>query len=193
MGHSIDRREFLGMVSAAAVAPGASGRGEPTGAVATARGPSGSRDRPPSPYLTEAGAFVDVSRGNPKPYKLRGEALVKARLTAATWRLEVVGDGSSQVPRPCRLEDGTALDLAALRKLGETHGCQIPQSYAVQQHPRPAGPGAVGRGAAARGDPAGRTGGQRPAGLLLGLPQRRPGAALPVLAALRPRDGESPV
>ncbi len=39
-------------------------------------------------FLTNPGEFRDVSRGNPKPFKLQGEALVQARLTPETWRLE---------------------------------------------------------------------------------------------------------
>ena len=30
------------------------------------------------PFLTRPGDFRDVSRGNPKPYTLKGEALVRA-------------------------------------------------------------------------------------------------------------------
>jgi hypothetical protein len=67
--------------------------------------------------LTGARDFVDVSRGNPRPHTLKGEALARARLTPRTWRLEIVSDGSSEVARPCRLEDGTAIDLAALEEL----------------------------------------------------------------------------
>ena len=45
-------------------------------------------------YLTKPESFRDVSRGNPKPHTLKGEALVKARLTPETWRLEIVSDGT---------------------------------------------------------------------------------------------------
>ena len=65
-------------------------------------------------FLTEADAFRDVSRGNPKPFTLKGEDLVKARLTPETWRLEIVGDASAQLERPRRLENNTAVDLAML-------------------------------------------------------------------------------
>src|SRR2546422_5899243 len=44
------------------------------------------------PFLTPADKFRDVSRGNPKPYTLKGEALVRARLTPETWRLEITAD-----------------------------------------------------------------------------------------------------
>ena len=57
-------------------------------------------------FLTDPDAFRDVSRGNPKPFTLKGEALVKARLTPETWRLEIVSDGSTQLQKPRRLDDG---------------------------------------------------------------------------------------
>jgi DMSO/TMAO reductase YedYZ molybdopterin-dependent catalytic subunit len=91
--------------------------------------------------LTEAGDFVDVSRGNPKPSTLRGEALAKARLTPETWRLEVVSDGSARVERPARIEDGTALDLAALRELGKTRGVRYLKAMQCNNIPFPLGQG----------------------------------------------------
>src|SRR5262245_44227998 len=50
------------------------------------------------------------ARGNPPPHTLKGEALVKARLTPESWRLEIVGDGS-RIEKPRKLDDGTAIDL----------------------------------------------------------------------------------
>jgi DMSO/TMAO reductase YedYZ molybdopterin-dependent catalytic subunit len=76
-------------------------------------------------YLTEADAFYDVSRGNPKPFKLQGDDLVKARLTPETWRLEIVSDGTTKIAQPRSLEDGTALDLPAILELGKTHGVKF--------------------------------------------------------------------
>ena len=70
-------------------------------------------------FLTKPEAFRDVSRGNPKPFTLQGEALVQARLTPESWRLEIVSDGSTQVEKARRLEDNTAIDLPALRELGK--------------------------------------------------------------------------
>ncbi len=153
MKEPIDRRQFLGVVAAAtatattatatasAVSQGAAGEPQSHGLAPTTGGPAGASARQPSPYLTDAGAFVDVSRGRPKPYRLRGEALVKARLTADTWRLEVVGDESSRVGHPCRLEDGTALDLASLQKLGETHGVRFLKAMQCNNIPAPLGQG----------------------------------------------------
>lgn len=77
------------------------------------------------PYLTNPDNFRDVSRGNPKPFTLKGEALVKARLTPESWRLEIVSDGSAELARPHRLEDDTALDLKALEELGKTQGVRF--------------------------------------------------------------------
>jgi DMSO/TMAO reductase YedYZ molybdopterin-dependent catalytic subunit len=93
------------------------------------------------PFLTEARDFVDVSRGKPKPFTLRGEALAKARLTPQTWRLEILGDESSRVARPSRLEDGTALDLAGLEELGKTHGVKYLKAMQCNNIPFPLGQG----------------------------------------------------
>ena len=43
----------------------------------------------PRPFLTKPEEFNDVSRGNPQPHKLKGDDLVKARLTPPTWRLSM--------------------------------------------------------------------------------------------------------
>jgi DMSO/TMAO reductase YedYZ molybdopterin-dependent catalytic subunit len=130
MSDPIDRRRFLGV---AAVIGLSAGR--------TAEAAPGDAPRPSRPFLTDAGDFVNVSRGNPRPYTLRGEALAKARLTPETWRLEVVGDDSSQVARPSRLEDGTALDLAALKELGKSHGVKYLKAMQCNNIPFPLGQG----------------------------------------------------
>jgi DMSO/TMAO reductase YedYZ molybdopterin-dependent catalytic subunit len=142
MQGSIDRRHFLGIatatasgVSSLATAPDALAVDAPKGANARAV------SRPARPFLTNAGDFVDVSRGKPKPYTLKGEALAKARLTHETWRLEIVGDGSSQLDRPARLEDGTALDLAALKELGKAHGVKYLKAMQCNNIPYPLGQG----------------------------------------------------
>ena len=145
MSDSIDRRRFLGIAAATALSTELAGQGgtsvveaAPAGVDADPAGPASRRSRP---YLTPARDFVDVSRGNPKPYTLKGEALSQARLTAATWRLEVVGDGSSEIARPCRLEDRTALDLAALQELGKTHGVKYLKAMQCNNIPAPLGQG----------------------------------------------------
>ncbi len=63
-------------------------------------------------------------RGNPPPYKLKGDDLVKARLTPETWRLEIVGDGA-KVEKPRTIEAGTAIDFPTLLDLGKKHGVKF--------------------------------------------------------------------
>lgn len=63
-------------------------------------------------------------RGNPPPHTLKGEDLVKARLTPETWRLEIVGDGS-KIEKPRKLDDGTAIDFPTLLELGKKHGVKF--------------------------------------------------------------------
>ena len=101
--------------------------------------------------LTNADAFRDVSRGNPKPFTLKGEELVKARLTPSTWRLEILAAGSAKLQRPRRLEDNTAINLPMLEDLGKRARGQVSQGDAVPQYRSAARPGTVGRRAAARG------------------------------------------
>jgi DMSO/TMAO reductase YedYZ molybdopterin-dependent catalytic subunit len=125
MSDTTNRRQFLGITAAAGLSTGLASeavRAEAAGSAAGDGKAASAGHKGSSSFLTEPGDFVDVSRGNPKPFTLKGEALSKARLTPSTWRLEIVGDGSSRVARPGRLEDGTALDLAGLMELGKSHG-----------------------------------------------------------------------
>ena len=71
-------------------------------------------------------------------------------------------------PSPLRLEDGTALDLPALHGAGQDARRQVPQGDAVQQHPLPARPGALGGRAAPRRAPAARQGRRTSAGSTTG-------------------------
>lgn len=81
------------------------------------------------PLLTPADQFEDVSRGKPVPHTLKGEALVNARLTPETWRLEITADATPhdgipqtpQIAKPLTIAAGTALDYAALLELGKKH------------------------------------------------------------------------
>jgi DMSO/TMAO reductase YedYZ molybdopterin-dependent catalytic subunit len=95
----------------------------------------------PRKFLTNPEEFRDVSRGNPKPHTLKGEALVKARLTAETWRLEIVADGGTQLEKPRMLDDGTALDLAALHDLGKRHGIRFLKAMQCLNIAQPLGQG----------------------------------------------------
>src|SRR4051794_452812 len=76
-------------------------------------------------FLTNPEEFRDVSRGTPKPFTLKGEALTRARLTPETWRLEIVPEAPCTMERPRRLEDKTAIDLPALEALGKRHGVRF--------------------------------------------------------------------
>src|SRR5437016_2901398 len=93
------------------------------------------------PYLTDAGAFRDVSRGNPKPFTLKGDDLVKARLTPETWRLELVSDGTAALAKQFKLDDGTAIDLPALMELGKTHGIKFLKAMQCSNIAQPLGQG----------------------------------------------------
>src|SRR4051812_2526071 len=59
--------------------------------------------------LTPADKFEDVSRGNPKPFTLRGDALLNARLTPETWRLEINVDDALREPVTQKPQIGKAL------------------------------------------------------------------------------------
>jgi DMSO/TMAO reductase YedYZ molybdopterin-dependent catalytic subunit len=91
--------------------------------------------------LTDSEAFRDVSRGNPKPFTLKGNDLIKARLTPETWRLEIVSDGSTQVEKPRRLEDNTAIDLPTLEDLGKRHGVKFLKAMQCLNIAQPLGQG----------------------------------------------------
>jgi DMSO/TMAO reductase YedYZ molybdopterin-dependent catalytic subunit len=138
VSESIDRRRFLGLSVVSGFAAGIAG---PTVEAASNLPVVQRARRAPAPFLTEPADFVDVSRGNPKPFTLRGESLARARLTPETWRLEVVSDGSAQLERPARLEDGTALDLATLRQLGQACGVKYLKAMQCNNIPFPLGQG----------------------------------------------------
>src|SRR5262245_56052398 len=97
--------------------------------------------------LTRSTEFQDVSRGNPRPHSLKGEALIKARLTPETWRLEIVSagesvsGGSTQLEKPRRLEDGTAIDFATVQELGKRHGAKFLKAMQCLNIPQPLGQG----------------------------------------------------
>jgi DMSO/TMAO reductase YedYZ molybdopterin-dependent catalytic subunit len=92
-------------------------------------------------YLTNPESFGDVSRGNPKPHSLKGDDLVKARLTPETWRLEIVSDGSTKLDKPRRLEDKNAIDMPALLELGKKHGVKFLKAMQCLNIAQPLGQG----------------------------------------------------
>ena len=82
------------------------------------------------PLLTADADFYDVSRGNPKPHTLTGQALVDAGMTPESWRCEITADPMIEEPhtkvaatleKPLTIADGTALDLPTLMELGKKH------------------------------------------------------------------------
>jgi DMSO/TMAO reductase YedYZ molybdopterin-dependent catalytic subunit len=119
MDDAISRRDALRLGVAGLV----------TGATAEAAMAVPEPDRHPSepsrPFLTQSESFRDVSRGNPVPHSLKGEALIKARLTAETWRLEIAAEGKAAIQKTLRIGDGTALDFTSLVKLGQTKGVKF--------------------------------------------------------------------
>lgn len=92
-------------------------------------------------FLTEAAKFRDVSRGDPKPFTLQGEARAKARLTPEDWRLEIVSDGTTTIEKPRKLDDNTALDLPALEALGKKHGVRFLKAMQCNNIAQPLGQG----------------------------------------------------
>jgi DMSO/TMAO reductase YedYZ molybdopterin-dependent catalytic subunit len=95
----------------------------------------------PRCYLTRPAEFQDVSRGDPKPHSLKGDALVKARLTAETWRLEILAEKQATIAKPRKLEDDTAIDFNTLLELGKTHGVKFLKAMQCTNIPAPLGQG----------------------------------------------------
>jgi hypothetical protein len=128
-----------------------------TARAADAQTPSSTRTAPPKPagsvqshpFLTPADKFRDVSRGEPKPHTLTGDALVQARLTPETWRLEITADATPNpgikdragISKPLTLADGTALDLPALMGLGKKHEVKFLKAMQCLNIPNPLGQG----------------------------------------------------
>jgi DMSO/TMAO reductase YedYZ molybdopterin-dependent catalytic subunit len=106
------------------------------GAAAAALAPARAADRPPAlakvvdaiePYFTEQAKFRDVSRGTPVPHRLPEAKRTEVGLTRDTWRLEVVSDPDrpATLGKQFKKDDGTALDFAALLRLGERHAVRF--------------------------------------------------------------------
>jgi DMSO/TMAO reductase YedYZ molybdopterin-dependent catalytic subunit len=105
--------------------------------------------RSPHAILTPAEEFEDVSRGNPKPFTLTGDALAQARLTRDTWRLEITTDPAvhegitqpPQVERQFTLADDSALTYAHLRDLTARHRVLFLKAMQCLNIPQPLGQG----------------------------------------------------
>lgn len=147
--HSLTRRNFVRAGSALAATALASGLPGTAQAAEAPTAPKPAAPAAPHPLLTPAEKFRDVSRGNPKPHSLKGDALVQARLTPETWRLEITADATPNpaikeqagLSTPLTLADGTALDLPALLKLGERHGVKFLKAMQCLNIPAPLGQG----------------------------------------------------
>lgn len=140
------RRDFVCASSALAASALAAGIPHATQA---ADAPAPSKPSTPRPFLTPSDKFRDVSRGKPLPHSLKGEALVEARLTPETWRLEITADATVNptikdqpgLSTPLTLADGNALDLPTLMKLGEKHGVKFLKAMQCLNIPAPLGQG----------------------------------------------------
>ena len=151
----VTRRDFVRTTSAlaAAAAAGALANSAPA-ATPAAPAPTPGFPKPaapaaPRPFLTPADKFRDVSRGTPKPHSLTGDALIQARLTPETWRLEITADTPANpaskdlagLSQPLTLADGTALDLPALLALGKKHEVRFLKAMQCLNIPAPLGQG----------------------------------------------------
>ncbi len=138
----LPRRKFLtstASVSAGLAAGGTWGILGPGGEkISAAEGGTATR-----PFLTAAGDFEDVSRGNPKPFTLKGQALVEAGLTPETWRLEIRADEKKQphVSATAEIERPVTLDLKGLMELGKEHGVKFIKAMQCLNIPTPLGQG----------------------------------------------------
>jgi len=97
--------------------------------------------RPPRCFITKEKDFDDVSRGDPLPHTLRGEALVRARLTLDTCRLEIDAEDKAEIQTPLTIEKGNALDYAALTELGRTKAIRYFKALQCNNIARPLGQG----------------------------------------------------
>jgi DMSO/TMAO reductase YedYZ molybdopterin-dependent catalytic subunit len=92
-------------------------------------------------FLTRPSDFQDVSRGTPRPHTLRGDDLVRARLTPETWRLEIVSDGTTEIQTPRTIDNRNALDLPQLEALGARHSRRFLKAMQCLNIAQPLGSG----------------------------------------------------
>lgn len=98
----------------------------------------------PHPFFTAADDFYDVSRGKPKPFTLTGDALVEARLTPETWRLDITADAFTEPPdikEAAQIEKTVTLDLPTLMELGRTKGVKFVKAMQCLNIAEPLGQG----------------------------------------------------
>ena len=143
MSESVDRRRFLGIAAATAVATQAMRLEEkveaaPGGVVTDPPDP----ERNPSPSVPDPGPrLLRRQPRQPKPSTLKGEALTRARLTADTWRLEIVGDGSSEVARPPPPGRSHGTRPGRAQGDGKSHGVKYLKAMQCNNIPSPLGQG----------------------------------------------------
>lgn len=92
-------------------------------------------------FLTNPAQFRDVSRGTPRPHTLKGDDLVRARLTPETWRLEIVAEGGCTIATPLTIDKRNALDLATLEKIGRQYSRKFLKAMQCLNIPQPLGQG----------------------------------------------------
>lgn len=92
-------------------------------------------------FLTTPSQFRDVSRGNPRPHTLKGDDLVRARLTPETWRLEILADPGTSIETPLTLEKRNAVDFATIERLGKEHNRKFLKAMQCLNIPQPLGQG----------------------------------------------------
>lgn len=92
-------------------------------------------DAPTRRFITPATEFEDVSRGNPIPHKLTGQALLDAKLTPETWQLEIVAEDKAKIAKPL------ALSFAELTALGKKKGVRFLKAMQCNNIPQPLGQG----------------------------------------------------
>jgi len=136
MSGLLSRRDAL-RLGAAGLAAGA----VPAMTELAAQQPAVSKPAQARTFLTPALQFRDVSRGNPKPFTLKGEALTAARLTPDTWRLEIVAEDRATLATPRRIDDGNALDFVTLQELGKKRGVRFLKAMQCNNIPLPLGQG----------------------------------------------------
>ncbi len=83
----------------------------------------------PEPYFTPQADFRDVSRGKPVPHSLPEEKKRVVGLTRETWKLELLSDPDkpAKLGQEFTIANKTAIDFAALLKLGEQHAVRFPK------------------------------------------------------------------
>ena len=150
----LSRRDFVRATSAlaaTALAGEFAGHANAADAQSATGAATAAKPSPPAPHplLTKANEFNDVSRGNPKPHTLTGDALVQARLTPETWRLEIVTDPftsdvvkeAATMEKQFTLDGGNALDLPALMELGKKHSVRFLKAFQCLNIAAPLGQG----------------------------------------------------